>query len=116
MEHIRDYVERLKAKPADHRRRFAFGASLAIALVIAAGWMTVVVSSGTLALSSPTTEAQNAQLSQSAKEASDQFSGLLGAASAYRSGTDAGAVTVVDGKSSSTLDSSGTDTRTVIPF
>jgi hypothetical protein len=117
MEHVRDYVEHLRSKPEHIRRRIALGSSLAIVAVIAVGWMIALGSSGTLALSAPTADDEaNAALAASAKESANQFTNLLGAASAYQSSTGPGQVVIVNGASSSTLEKPAEDTRTVIPF
>ena len=117
--HLRDYLEHLKSKPEDVRRRIALGSSLGITGVVAIGWMVALGASGTLALSVPVaTETKNG-FAVAAEETKTGFSSLLGAASAFNSGTTgAGSLTIVGERASSTLDTN-TDTtegKTVIPF
>ncbi len=114
MEHVRDYVESLRAKPEHVRRRIAVGSSIGVTALVAVGWFAALTSSGALAIS-PTPDPTSAALVKSATDTKEDFSGLLGAASAYQGAKDGG-VMVVDGQSSSTMKAESNDSPTVIPF
>lgn len=119
--HIRDYVEHLKSKPEDVRRRIALGSSVGITAIVAVGWMVALGASGTLALSAPADDGATTGLADAASATQNGFAGLLGAASAFQAGTgDSGepALTIVGGQTSSTLETKADENegKTVIPF
>lgn len=120
---MRDFIERMQAKPEHVRKRFALFTSAGITLVVALGWLAALSSSNSFALS-PTDASLSSinggdGLSEIVEETSSGFGSLLGAAGAAgnANGGTAGGLQVVDGESSSSLDrESDTEERTVIPF
>ena len=114
--HVKDYVEHLKSKPVHVRQRVAVATSGAITGLIALAWVVSLSASGSLALSPGPSVSAN--IASATRDSGEEFSNLLGAAGAFRSGLEGGStITVVDTKASSTLDRPGEkDERTVIPF
>lgn len=115
IQRARDYVEHLKSKPEHVRQRVALASSGLITGLVVVGWLVALTSSGTLALSS---EPQYDDITVASQESAEDFSNLLGAAGAFRTGLDgAGSVTVVETTESSTLEQEDSiGERTVIPF
>lgn len=113
-----EFIERLRAKPEHQRRRIAFGATSAITGVVAIGWFAAVLASGTLTLSGQGTLAQNPTLGDAVAESNSGFGSLMAGAAAFTGATSSEpTLTIVEGDTSSTLESPRrSDTRTVIPF
>jgi hypothetical protein len=111
---MRDYLEHLRAKPEQERQHIAFGVAAGVTLVVAAGWLTALVSSDVLALDS----GEVSSLEQAAEGTKNDFSNLLGAASAFQSAVTEGvsAITAVETNTSSTLETDTQTEATVIPF
>jgi hypothetical protein len=114
---MRDFIERLRAKPEHQRKQIAVGASAGVTGFVALGWIAAVTASGTLSLAPSEPILAEADRS-TAEEVRSGFSELLGAASAFSNGTTTEAeLTIVDTGSSSTIEPQPVaDNRTVIPF
>lgn len=111
---VRDYIEHLKGKPAHTRQQIAYSAAGALSLVVALGWMTALVSSGTLAFDD--SEAA-ANFSQATGALTEETRNVAGAAAAFDiSDVGKGSITVVEDSASSTLDKEDTGEATAIPF
>ncbi len=115
--HVRDYIEHLKRKPEHIRRRIALGSTAGVTALVFAGWLTALLTSDALALT-PQNPAMSAEIAEANRQTSQGFSELLGAASAFQSGTTQTeeGLMIVDGEQSSTVSAPAEDTRTVIPF
>ncbi|HWH07048.1 MAG TPA: hypothetical protein VNU47_00790 [Candidatus Paceibacterota bacterium] len=119
-----DFIERLRTKPEHVRKQFAVVAASALTALVAVGWAGALVTNASFALKSQNEGASLAEATgtfgESMAEARSGFSGLLGAAGVAGTGqSNEPALTIVDTKTSSTLDtqmSAPEDTRTVIPF
>lgn len=97
---LNDHLDRLRAKPHHVRRQIAFGSSLAVTALVAVGWLGALASSPKLALDARPDDTGNA-LTQTRTN----FSDLMGAAGAALGATSSpAAITVVDTKTSSTLE------------
>jgi hypothetical protein len=120
---MRDFIERMQAKPEHVRKRFAFLTSAGITVVVALGWLAAIASSNSFALSpsdvSLSSIDESGGLSEIVEDTSSGFSDLLGAAGGAtgNNGQVGGGLQVIDGESSSSLDrESDREERTVIPF
>jgi hypothetical protein len=84
---MRDFIERLKAKPEHVRRRIALGTSLGITGVVATAWFFTLLFAGTLSLAiPPTIVGQNATL---ADQSGTDGSANAGGPAANVAGADA---------------------------
>jgi hypothetical protein len=96
---MNEHLEWLRSKPHHVRRQIAFGTSVAITALVAVGWLGALASSPRLALNSA--PANGNVLA----ETRTNFSDLVGAAGAAFGATSSpAAITVVDTKTSSTMD------------
>lgn len=119
---MRDFIERLQAKPEHVRHRIAFFSSFSITAVVAVAWFAAVANSGVLTLA-PLDASSGSGLgaatgaSALVKETSSGWNDLLGAVGAAGDTSSADpALSIVDERASSTLDRNTVDERTVIPF
>jgi hypothetical protein len=130
---IVDYVGRLRTKPEHVRRRIALGTAIGTTGVIAAAWLFVLVSSGSLlipATPAPGTSAlaQNgaAQVQSATAQTQSGFQQLLGAVGFASATTAQPSLTIVNTASSSNSGDSSSDgsatqsptggDQTIIPF
>lgn len=96
---MNEHLERLRSKPHHVRRQIAFSSALAITALVAVGWLGALASSPRLALNSAPQD-QNVLT-----ETRTNFSDLVGAAGAAFGATSSPAeITVVDTRTSSTMD------------
>lgn len=115
---MRDFIERLRAKPEHVRKQIALGFSGAVTGVVALGWLVSLGAGGTLALDAATPENNPGEdISELANETRTGFSQLMGAAAAF-TGEEPAELQVLESNTRSTLDRNQqeVDTRTVIPF
>lgn len=115
---ITHHINRLKAQPSHVRERVAFGVSSGVTLLVVIGWLVAMSTSGSFSLATKSVAESVRPPESVATSLSESGSGiksLLGAASAaFGASSTAATITVVDTKTSSTLE---TDTQaTVIPF
>lgn len=96
---MRDFIERLKSKPHHVRQRIAFGSSVGVTGVVAAGWLLALVFSGKLTLAPSAmgtgTDAAPA-VATAVSQASAGFNQLLGAAGVATATTAPASLTIVD--------------------
>lgn len=115
--HLRDRLDDLRRKPEPVRRSIALGVSAGITALVAVGYLGALVSSDRLSLSAPSPEdAEHAAALAATNDAF--FSGLMGAAGAFREVAEQGAnITTVETSAETTFpeDASGEE-ATVIPF
>ena len=112
---MKDYLETLRSKPEQVRRRIALGAAASFTAVVAVGWMVALTTSGALSLSSP----ESSEVQATFAEGFGQYDDLAGAASAmYQNTQNSASISIVEEENSSTLDrTEATKTEaTVIPF
>ncbi|MBY0110611.1 hypothetical protein K2Y00_01225 [Patescibacteria group bacterium] len=112
---MKDYLETLRSKPEQVRRRIALGAAAGFTAVVAVGWMIALTTSGALSISSP----ESAAVEASFAEGFGRYDDLAGAAGAMYQNTQNGAsISIVEEENSSTLDRSDANApeATVIPF
>jgi hypothetical protein len=119
---IIDHIDTLRAKPEHIRHRIAMSVAFAFTGVVALGWMTAMVTSGTLALKSQSLAADTSETGSGVlDEPATAISSLMGAAGAAFGATSTDPeLSIIDSKTSSTLDAraaspKATD-KTVIPF
>jgi len=103
---VHEVVKTLREKPEHERQRMALGVSFGITLVVALGWIGALSANHTLAINPASENAQaTAQASTAAKTG---FSDLLGAAGAAFGGSSSSTapadITVVDSKTTTSLD------------
>lgn len=119
---IIEHIDRLREKPEHIRHRIAMGVAFGITAVVAAGWMTAMATSGTLALKSSTNEApgSGSDVAAAVTESTSAFSSLMGAAGAAFSATSTeAALDIIESetRTSSTIGSEASASqKTVIPF
>jgi hypothetical protein len=116
---MRDFIERLRTKPEQVRRRIALFSSAGITGVVAIGWFTALISSGSLALApTPEGERMGVEVQTAFSETQEDFSDLIGAVGAFSgTGSNSPDLEIVDGGASSTLDrTEPTPEQTVIQF
>lgn len=122
---ILGHIERLREKPEHVRHTIAMGTAFVFTGLVAAGWMTAMATSGTLALKPTTPEPDGAgmEVAKTVNESTSAFSNLLGAAgAAFNATSTAAALDIIESetRTSSTLDASqpsaNATTKTVIPF
>lgn len=121
MASLSEHLEGLRARPHHVRRQIAFGTSLALTALVAVGWLGALVSTPKLALENRPTGGEDLTMQEALTDTRGSFSELVGAAgAAFGASSSPAQVTVVDTKTSSTLDAprdNYNDTReTVIPF
>ncbi len=109
MQRARAYVEHLKRKPAHERERIAFLSAGAVAAVVTLGYLGALVSSDRLAFESQPVEFV-------AEDSQQSMNSLLRAAAAFDVIDEEGDITVVESKSSSTMETPDQSSATVIPF
>lgn len=113
---MKDYLETLRSKPEQTRRRIALGGAAGFTAIVAIGWFIALSSSGALSLSSPES---SARVETAFTENMGRYDDLAGAASAMYANVQSGAsISIVEDESSSTLDrTEATEPEaTVIPF
>ncbi|MBP7741352.1 MAG: hypothetical protein KA104_01505 [Candidatus Pacebacteria bacterium] len=114
------HIDRLKEKPSHVRERVALGVSGGVTAIVALGWLTAMSSSGAFSLATKSVAEgvrPPAEVATSINESSSSFKSLLGAAAAsLGASTSPAAISVVEVRSSSTLDSGSKNEPTVIPF
>ncbi len=118
---MKDLIERMRAKPEHERRRITLLSSIGATALVALVWVTATVSSGSLAIKS---DGGGTNLSGMDSASNDNplansqkgFSQLLGAVSAFQSGSSTQAGLRIEDAPSETPAPTGPDTRTVIPF
>lgn len=120
---MRHHIENLKQKPEHVRHRVALGVSAGATALVAVIWFVASAATGTFALSSPsatsTSEERDTPSELDAKEGLSQLAGALG--SAVGATSTEPELTIVDGNTTSTLDSSPAENQnqtsaTAIPF
>ena len=109
MQPVREYVEHLKRKPAHQRERIALFSSVAITALVAMGYMANLTASDRLTIGAPREQFL-------AERPQENFSSLVGAAAAFNTSVEKGDLTVVESKTTSTMDTSDQSSATVIPF
>ena len=125
---MRDYIERLRAKPEHIRRRIALGTSVGITGAVAGVWFLALIFSGNLSLAVPSVaaptsvlaESSNAQapnLSGAFASTGSNFSQLLGAVG-VATATTAPATLIIEDQTPSTTPVAEQNSmgQTVIPF
>lgn len=115
--HLRDHLEELRRKPEPVRRSIALGVSAGITALVVVGYVGTLVSSDRLSLSAPTSEdAEHAAALAATNDAF--FSGLMGAAGAFREVAEQGAsITTVETSAETTFPEDVSEEEpTVIPF
>lgn len=110
---MKDFVERLRAKPEDVRRAIALSAAAAVTGIVALGWAIALVSSGDLALSPAAPSDTGAE--ETFAEGQARWNELAGAAAAFNE-TGSPELVIVEENRSSTLDPAPQPTETVIHF
>ena len=114
---IIEHIERLREKPEHVRQRIALLTASGITGLVALTWMGAMATSGSLALKESTDEAAQPAL---VREPSTSFSSLMGAAGAAFDTTPDPDLSVVETRTSSTLDTrtqpANNTNKTVIPF
>lgn len=113
---MKDYIERLRAKPENVRKTIALTTAGAVTGVVALGWIVALVASGSLSLAP---SVPDADVGAAFAESQAHFNQVAGAASAFSAQTNGeGAVTIVEEDRSSTLDRTETTPTgdTVIHF
>jgi len=99
---MKDYIEKLRAKPENVRKTIAISASGAITAVVAIGWVIALFMTGSLSLAPITPDSDTAA---TFAESTARYNQMAGAASAFSSQMKGeGAVTIVEEDRSSTLD------------
>ena len=109
---VHEVVHHLRSKPQHIRQRIALGSAVGITLVVALGWLGAMTMNGSFSLavaSTPTVAVTTADSATSPEPSSTNqtspFSQLMGAAgAAIGATTSAPTISVVDTKTSSTLD------------
>ena len=113
---MRDFIERLKAKPEHIRRRIALGTTFGITGVVTAAWFFTLLFAGTLSLAIPSTViGGNGTLAQADTntEPKSNFSQLLGAVGISTAKPAPAALQIEDAAPTTTQSSAQ---PTVIPF
>lgn len=103
---VHEVVHTLRQKPLHVRQNIALGVSGGLTLVVALGWFAANAAAGTFSLA-PTSLASDSgtEARQAVAASGNGFTQLLGAAGAAFGATSSPAqITVVDTKTSSTLD------------
>lgn len=122
---IIEHVHRLREKPHHVRHNIALGVALGITSLVALGWVTALATSGTLAVSSGTTEERplGPEVSETLEDSTNAFTNLMGAAgAAFSMSSSSAELDIVEGeaRTHSTFDTrvepaNNTD-KTVISF
>ena len=103
---MRHHIENLKQKPEHIRHRVAMGVSIGATALVAVIWFVAHAATGTFALSSPNAAPVEQEAAAGLGEVKEGFSQLAGAfGSALGATTSEPALTIVDGNTTSTLDS-----------
>lgn len=119
---MRHHIENLKQKPEHIRHRVAIGASAGATALVALIWLAAHTATGTFALSAPTASSEDQAASEEVagtEEGTSQLAGALGSAMGIAS--DEPELTIVDGNTTSTIDSAPVENHnqtdaTAIPF
>jgi uncharacterized Zn-binding protein involved in type VI secretion len=117
---MKDFIHNLKQKPEHVRKRIVLGTTSAVTGLVALAWVGTMAATGAFSLTASNgtvAQAQPAPL----PSASSNFSQLAGAVAAVTGATtSAPALTIVDGKSTSTIDpkpaAPQTNSATVLSF
>jgi len=106
-----DFIERLRAKPAQTRKQIALGVSASVTALIAVVWFTAFSASGTLAEDATLSAGDDLKAAFSSEDRASLL-GAIGALTAKQEGS----IQVVGTRASSTVEAAQEDERTVIPF
>lgn len=115
---MRGHIETLKQKPEHVRHQIALLTAFSVTGLVTMGWLAAMATSGTFALN--TTPAEEVPVVAQETPDASTFSNLMGAAGAAFGATSTDPdLTIVDSKTSSTLDANApmnASDKTVIPF
>ncbi|MEO6536284.1 MAG: hypothetical protein ABIT47_01195 [Candidatus Paceibacterota bacterium] len=101
---MKDFVHNLKQKPEHVRKRIVLGTTSAVTALVAIVWVGTMAATGAFSLAAGGTVAQ-AQPKALPSSNTSNYSQLAGAVAAVTGATtSAPALTIVDGKSTSTID------------
>lgn len=121
MEQLKQHLQTLKSQPSHVRERVAVGVSGGITALVAVGWFTAMATSGSFSLATNSVAESvrpPQEVQQGVTASGDTFRSLMGAAGEALGGkgTDAPAISVVETRSSTSLDTAAGSNPTVIPF
>jgi hypothetical protein len=121
MEQFKQHLHTLKSQPSHVRERVAVGVSGGITALVAVGWFAAMASSGSFSLATMSV-AESVRPPQEVTEgvaaSSGTFKSLMGAAGEALGGkgADVPAISVVETRSSTSLETPAGANPTVIPF
>ncbi len=121
MERLKQHLHTLKSQPSHVRERVAVGVSGGVTALVAVGWFAAMATSGSFSLATNSV-AESVRPPQEVAEgvaaSGGTFKSLMGAAGEALGGkgTDAPAVSVVETRASTSLESRTSADATVIPF
>ncbi|MES2994779.1 MAG: hypothetical protein V4681_01980 [Patescibacteria group bacterium] len=99
------HLERVRAKPHHEQRKIAFATALGVTGLVTLGWLGALASSPVLALNPRSNQSEELNMQDALTDTRSNFSELAGAAAAAIGATTSPArITVVDTKTTSTLD------------
>ncbi len=114
---MKEFIQRLAAKPEHVRKRIALGASAGFTALVLVAWSATMVSTGAFATGPGAAAPQPAPVALTSTNIKSNFNQLMGAVGAATASTSKPALTVIDGKTTSSLDATTTNpSATVIPF
>ena len=121
MERLKQHLHTLKRQPSHVRERVAVGVSGGITALVAVGWFTAMATSGSFSMATSSI-AESVRTPQEVTDgvaaSSGTFKSLMGAAGEALGGkgADAPAISVVETRSSTSLEGGASPDATVIPF
>jgi len=102
---VHEVVKTLREKPEHERQRMALGVSFGFTLIVALGWLGGLAANHTLAINPASENAQaTAQASTAVKSSFTDLLGAAGAAFGSSTTTAPADITVVDSKTTTSLD------------
>jgi hypothetical protein len=121
MEQMKHHLNTLKSQPSHVRERVAVGVSGGITALVAVGWFAAMATSGSFSLATKSVAESvrpPQEVTQGVAASSGTFKSLMGAAGEALGGKGANtpAISVVETRSSTSLDAGTRPDATVIPF
>lgn len=105
MASLSHHLERVRAKPHHEQRKIAFLAAFGVTSLVTLGWLGALASSPVLALNPRADQNEELNMQNALTDTRSSFGELAGAAAAAIGATTSPArITVVDTKTTSTLD------------